>query len=62
MVIALVNALLAAAPTLVYVAGMFLSNVIVGWIALEIARSYGRREREKVEGSKTAAIAEAVHH
>jgi hypothetical protein len=24
----------------------------VGWIALEIARSYSRRERERVEGSK----------
>jgi hypothetical protein len=31
---------------------MFLSNVIVGWVALEIARSYSRKEREKVEGPR----------
>jgi hypothetical protein len=30
---------------------MFLSNVLVAWIALEIARSYSRRERENAEGS-----------
>jgi NADH-quinone oxidoreductase subunit H len=52
MVVALMNALLAGAPSWLYVLGMFLSNVIVGWIALEIARTYGRKEREKVEGSK----------
>src|SRR5574338_200319 len=33
MVIALMNALLKGTPTLVYVAGMFLSNLVVGWIA-----------------------------
>src|SRR5574338_1587978 len=62
MVVALMNALLKGTPTLVYVAGMFLSNLVVGWIALEIARSYSRKEREKVEGSRAAAIAEAAHH
>jgi NADH-quinone oxidoreductase subunit H len=63
MVTALMNALLAGTPTLVYIAGMFLSNVLVAWLATEIARSYSRREREKVEGmSKAEAIAEAAHH
>jgi NADH-quinone oxidoreductase subunit H len=52
MVVALMNALLRGTPTLVYAAGMFLSNVVVGWIALELARSYSRQEREKVEGVK----------
>jgi NADH-quinone oxidoreductase subunit H len=52
MVVALMNALLAGAPTWLYVAGMFLSNVVVGWVALEIARSYSRKERERVEGVK----------
>jgi NADH-quinone oxidoreductase subunit H len=63
MVTALMNALLAGTPVLVYIAGMFLSNVLVAWLSTEIARSYSRREREKVEGmSKAEAIAEAAHH
>jgi NADH-quinone oxidoreductase subunit H len=52
MVTALVNALLAGTPPWFYVAGMFLSNVVLAWAALEIARSYGRKERQKVEGVK----------
>jgi NADH-quinone oxidoreductase subunit H len=51
MVVALLNALLTGTPTWVYVAIMFLSNIILGWIALEMARSYSRKEREKVEGA-----------
>jgi NADH-quinone oxidoreductase subunit H len=62
MVTALMNVLLRGTPTFVYVPGMFLSNVVVGWVALEIARSYGRKEREKVEGAKAEAIMEAAHH
>src|SRR5512134_2670728 len=50
MVVALLNALLAGTATWFYVAGMFLSNVVLAWAALELARSYGRKEREKVEG------------
>jgi NADH-quinone oxidoreductase subunit H len=60
MVVALMNALLAGTPGWIYTAGMFLSNVVLGWIALELARSYSRKEREKVEGPKP--IVEAVHH
>jgi NADH-quinone oxidoreductase subunit H len=52
MVTALMNALLAGTSTWLYVAGMFLSNVVLAWAALTIARSYGRKEREKVEGMK----------
>src|ERR671925_1203937 len=52
MVTALVNALLADRPSWIYVSGMFLSNIVVGWVALEIARSYSRKERERVEGVK----------
>jgi NADH-quinone oxidoreductase subunit H len=62
MVVALMNALLASTPTGVYIAGMFLSNVVVAWIALEIARTYSRKERERAEGAKTAAIVEAAQH
>jgi len=50
MVIALMNALLAGTPTWIYITGMFLSNVLVAWLATEIARAYSRREREKIEG------------
>jgi len=52
MVVALLNALLKGTPTLIYVAGMFVANLVVGWIALEVARSYSRKERERVEGVK----------
>jgi len=50
MVVALLNAILAGTPTWLYVSVMFLSNVVLGWVALEIARSYSRKERAKVEG------------
>jgi NADH-quinone oxidoreductase subunit H len=59
MVTALMNALLADANVWLYITGMFLSNIIVGWIALEIARSVTRKEREHVEKPKKAAEA---HH
>jgi len=50
LVTALMNALLAGAPTWLYILGMFLAHVVTGWIALEIARSVARKEREQVEG------------
>ena len=59
-VTAFMNALLAGTSTWLYISGMFLSNVIVGWIALEIARNYSRKEREKVEGPKT--VVETANH
>jgi NADH-quinone oxidoreductase subunit H len=55
MVVALLDALLGntrETMPLIYAAVMFLANIVVGWIALEIARSYSRRERERVEGPK----------
>jgi len=60
MMTALLNALLAGTPAWLYVSSMFLSNVVLGWIALEIARTYSRTEREKAEGVKP--ITEAVRH
>lgn len=60
MVTALMNALLAGASTWLYVAGMFLSNVLLAWIALSIARSYSRREREKVEGVKNVVTSRSI--
>jgi len=52
MVTAFLNALLADAPGWLYISGMFLSNVAIAWIGLEIARSTSRKAREKVEGAK----------
>jgi NADH-quinone oxidoreductase subunit H len=52
MVTAFMNALLADAPTWLFVLSMFLSNVLIAWVSLEIARSYSRKEREKIEGVK----------
>jgi NADH-quinone oxidoreductase subunit H len=58
LVTALMNTLLRGADSWLYVTGMFLSNVVVGWIALEIARSVARKERERVEGLKAVE----AHH
>ena len=59
-VTAIVNTLLSGLNVWVYGAGMFLSNVFVAWGALEIARSYSRKERERLEGPKP--VVEAAHH
>ena len=58
MVTAFMNTLLRGTPTWLYVAGMFLSNVLVAWVALETTRTYSRRERERIEGAK---VVEAGH-
>lgn len=59
LVTALMNALLASAPGWLYTLGMILANIVTGWIALEIARSTARAERERIEGAKKPAEA---HH
>ena len=57
MVTALAHALLTGAPGWLYASAMFLSNVLTAWIAMEIARSVSRRERERVEGPKNVVEA-----
>jgi len=52
MVTAFMNALLADAPGWLFTSSMFLSNFVLAWAALEIARSVSRRERERVDGLK----------
>jgi len=59
LVVALMNALLSGLGTWTYVIGMFMSNVILAWVALEIARSVSRKERERIESLKK--VAEAHH-
>jgi hypothetical protein len=53
------NVLLAGTPTILYVTVMFLANIALGWGALEIARSYSRKERERVEA--VPQVVEAHH-
>ncbi|MBI3168314.1 MAG: NADH-quinone oxidoreductase subunit H [Chloroflexi bacterium] len=57
LVTALMNALLASAPAWLYILGMFFANVVTGWIALEIARSATKGERERLEGPQKVAEA-----
>jgi len=57
MFVALMNALLR--DTNFYALGMFLSNILFGWVTLEILRRRSRREREKVEG--LTPVVEAGH-
>jgi hypothetical protein len=47
MFVALMNVLLR--DTSFYAIGMFLSNILLGWVTLEILRRRARAEREKVE-------------
>ncbi|MCJ7432116.1 MAG: NADH-quinone oxidoreductase subunit H, partial [Anaerolineales bacterium] len=66
MMTALLNVLLRDGPAWLYISGMFLSNVLLAWAALEVARTYSRREREKAEGPKRVldtieTVAEAHH-
>jgi len=49
------------APTNFYVLGMFLSNVILAWITIEILRKVGHRQR-KVEEAALQPVVEVVHH
>jgi NADH-quinone oxidoreductase subunit H len=58
MVTALMNALMKGAAPWLYTLGMLLANVVVAWIALEVARSVTRKEREKVESAQVVE----VHH
>jgi len=55
MVTALINALLRDASIWVYAISMFLSNIILALIALEIARNVSKKERARLEGIKKAA-------
>ena len=60
MVTALLNTLLRDASTWVMGLSMFLSNVLIAWITVEILRGRSRAEREDVEGSAQTAV-EATH-
>jgi NADH-quinone oxidoreductase subunit H len=48
MVTALTHRVLLDAPTWLYISGMFLSNVLLAWITVEVLRAQARRKRESV--------------
>jgi NADH-quinone oxidoreductase subunit H len=61
MFLALMNALLADfRGNWVYWVGMLLSNVLLGWVTLEVLRGRARRERAAVESAQP--VAEVAHH
>jgi NADH-quinone oxidoreductase subunit H len=60
MVMALASRLLAGVPTWLYVVGMFLSNLLVGWVTVEILRSYARGQRQAKESVQP--VAQTAHH
>jgi NADH-quinone oxidoreductase subunit H len=65
MVTAIVNGLLNTAPPWIYISGMFLSNVLLGWITLEILRTYGRKQKAKESippATQNAAQSAVIHH
>lgn len=49
------------APTQFYAGGLFLSNVIVGWVTIEILKASARRQR-KQEGALDQPAPQAAHH
>jgi len=61
MVTALMNALLQRASPWLYAAGMLLSNIVVGWVILEIMRRFSRGERARVEDAYQARMETARH-
>jgi NADH-quinone oxidoreductase subunit H len=43
---AILNKLLVVLPDWIYVLGMLFSNIVIGYITIEILRAYGRRQRK----------------
>ncbi len=61
MVTALMDKLLAGTAPWIYGMGMFLANILVGWLALEAARAYAHRQRLAKEALAQPAT-QAAHH
>jgi NADH-quinone oxidoreductase subunit H len=60
-VTAILTKLLGGFPAWVFGAGMFLSNLLIGWVTIEILRFYARRQRRLEEQLAQPAPA-AAHH
>jgi NADH-quinone oxidoreductase subunit H len=46
---AILNKILVVFPDWIYVLGLFFSNIVIGYITIEILRAYGRRQRKAEE-------------
>jgi NADH-quinone oxidoreductase subunit H len=55
---ALMNVILRGASSAVYVAGMLFTNLLIGWIIVEILRRESRRSREIIEKPVKRAVAQ----
>jgi NADH-quinone oxidoreductase subunit H len=66
MMVAIMHKVLSAyginSPT--YILGMLLSNIVLGWLTIEILRRYSRQKREVVESGKIAVLepVQSAHH
>jgi NADH-quinone oxidoreductase subunit H len=52
---AVLSKLLAGTPGWVYALSLFLSNLVIGWVTIEILRAYARRQRQAAEKSARPA-------
>jgi NADH-quinone oxidoreductase subunit H len=57
MITAFLNAALRGASSWVYIAVMFITNFIIGWIVIEIIRREGKRGRVRIEKPVNPAVA-----
>jgi NADH-quinone oxidoreductase subunit H len=57
MATALMNTILRGAPTVIFIAIMFLMNLVIGWIVIEILRKETKRGRERIEKPVNPAVA-----
>ncbi len=55
---ALMNVVLRGTPGVIYVAGMLLTNIVIGWIVVEILRRASRRGRESIDKPIKRAVAQ----
>ncbi len=67
MVTAVMDSLLFKGPTWMYVVGMFLSNVLLGWVTIEILRAFARGQRKAtvpgLQGKEAVQpVAQAAQH
>ena len=53
---AVLSKLLSSLPEWGYVLGMFLSNILIGWVTVEILRVYGRKQRKVEESLSPQAV------
>jgi NADH-quinone oxidoreductase subunit H len=55
---ALMNVILRGTPGAIYVAGMFLTNLVIGWIIVEILRRESKRGRDIIEKPVKRVVAQ----